>query len=201
MTLIIDSSNIVTELCLSGGLYNTDKSPLSYNGPFYNHRKGYTAVYNLIFSTLKDKPINFCEIGLLYGSGLRMFNDYFSDAKFYGIDNNVENINTTSQHVPGLYTKANVNSADELHRAFEEFNVKFDIVVDDSTHDPEHHEILLDVVPQYLNSGGIFVIEDLNDDCDESIYQQRDFKTSMFISCEHKNTYDWNNHKIWYGVK
>lgn len=201
MALIIDSSNIVTELCTVGGLYNTDKSPFSYNGPFYNHRKGYTAVYNLIFSTLKNKPINFCEIGVLYGSGLKMFNDYFTNAKFYGIDNNMNNIQTSYQRVKGTYAKSNVNSKDEMHEAFKKFNVLFDIIIDDSTHNPEHHKILLDVVPKYLNSGGIFIIEDLTDSCDESIYQHSDFKTSMFISCEHKNTYDWNNHKIWYGVK
>lgn len=201
MTLIIDSSNIVTEMCSMGGLYNTDKSPFSYNGPFYNHRKGYTAVYNLIFSTLKNKPVKFCEIGVLYGSGLKMFNDYFTNAKFYGIDNNADNILASYGCVEGSYAKADVGSKDELHQAFQQFNVLFDVIIDDSTHDPEHHKNLLDVVPQYLNDGGIFVIEDLTNECDESIYKHEGFNTTMFISCEHKNTYDWNNHKIWYAVK
>jgi hypothetical protein len=45
-TLIIDSTNCPTELCMIGAEFKTDKSP--YNNGTYRH--SYTAIYSLLLS-------------------------------------------------------------------------------------------------------------------------------------------------------
>lgn len=78
-TLYIDSTDCTTELCKIGGEMNTDKSPYSLNSVCCKHRKGYTAVYQMLFSQYKNKLLNFAEIGIEAGASLLTWNKFFSE--------------------------------------------------------------------------------------------------------------------------
>ena len=55
----------------------------------------YTEVYEYFFYPIKYKAHKICEIGILDGSSLKMFRDYFPKAVIYGIDiNNASNLNS-----------------------------------------------------------------------------------------------------------
>jgi hypothetical protein len=58
-SIVIDSTLASTKLCDIGKKYGTNKSPINLNG----HRIGYTGIYSLLFSQIKNKKINFAEIG------------------------------------------------------------------------------------------------------------------------------------------
>ena len=75
--LIIDSSDAVTELCFLGNMAGTDKSPIISKSP--RHRHAYTAVYTMLFSPLKFKPIHFAEIGVAGGSSALLWDMYFKN--------------------------------------------------------------------------------------------------------------------------
>ncbi len=76
----------------------------SDKGTEYFDKHGYTIIYEMLFSTLKSKPITFLEIGLCIGGpeygdhlleriptdmpSIRMWTEYFDQARIYGFDIN-----------------------------------------------------------------------------------------------------------------
>ena len=63
--LIIDSSDSITDLCKLGVKYPTDKSPYVVHD---GHRHPYMAVYDMLFMSLRYKPIKFAEGGIVTGT-------------------------------------------------------------------------------------------------------------------------------------
>jgi len=51
--MCIDSTFCKTDLCIIGSEMNTDKSPFALDSPCCQHRKGYTAVYSLLFQNIR----------------------------------------------------------------------------------------------------------------------------------------------------
>ena len=80
-TYYINCYDNATDLCEIGSKYGTDKSPvfndLSKN--YYNqeYRHSYTSFYSVLFSTLKNKIINFGEIGIAHNASIKMWREYF----------------------------------------------------------------------------------------------------------------------------
>ena len=205
-TIFIDSTNCPTELCSIAAKFNTDKSPYTINSPFAGHRKGYTAVYEMLFSTLRNKVINICELGIEDGGSLQTFSQYFPYARLYGmelLDNKIELCR--SLNIPRTTViKTDVSSSMELHKSFCSTNKMFDIIIDDSSHQKEHQRIIIDVASQYLKPSGILIIEDLFREDDEKIFEdaiKEQFSFHCFIKCHHENRISWDNDKIWFGVK
>jgi len=58
--IVIDSTHSETDLCFLGKKYSTNKSSLNLNG----HRSGYTSLYSLLFSRLKEEKCLVAEIGI-----------------------------------------------------------------------------------------------------------------------------------------
>ena len=58
--IFIDTTLSNTSLCEIGKKFSTNKSSNNIEG----HRSGFTGFYNLLFSNLRDKQINFAEIKL-----------------------------------------------------------------------------------------------------------------------------------------
>jgi hypothetical protein len=79
----------------------------------------------------------------------------------------------------------------------------FDIIIDDSVHDTYTHNIKLNTLHKYLNSGGILIIEDLFRDDNISNYNidMTIWEFCTFIICHHDNRMCFNNDKILYLVK
>ena len=50
------------------------------------HRHPYTGIYDLLFSSLKDKKINIAEIGILNNASIQMWRDYFTNAQIFGFE-------------------------------------------------------------------------------------------------------------------
>jgi hypothetical protein len=68
-----------SELCniaFNGGKYKTDKD---WNG--------YTRIYYELLKEFKNDPIDFFEIGIYFGASIKMWHDFFTNGKIYGIDN------------------------------------------------------------------------------------------------------------------
>ena len=101
----IETSNYFTDLCKIGTKFGTDKSPFNKRG----YRHPYTAIYDLLFSTYRDKKFNFAELGIFRNSSTKMFRHYFKKARIYAFDYDEELILNAKSHKLKNTFYANMN--------------------------------------------------------------------------------------------
>jgi len=205
-TIYIDSTNCLTELCTIGSEMNTDKSPFALNSVCCKHRKGYTAVYQMLFAQYQNKELNFAEIGIETGASILTWNKFFSDkCNIFGFEydnNKIQNIkNLNLNNVNILHT--DVTNIEYLDLTFKNTNVLFDIIIDDSDHVIESQNNIISTVSKYLKSGGILIIEDIDREQNIDVYNidNNIWNFYTFIICHHDNRNCWNNDKILYLIK
>ena len=90
-----------------------------------------------------------------------------------------------------------------LDSTFNNTNVIFDIIIDDSTHTIESQNNIIRTCSKYLKSGGILIIEDIDRTQNINMY---DIDTNIwefytFIICHHDNRVCSDNDKILYLIK
>ena len=83
-SISIDSTNSITELCLLGVKYPTDKSP--YNTDPSLHKHAYTSIYNLLFSNIRYNDLRIGELGILENHSMLSWREFFPNAKLYGFE-------------------------------------------------------------------------------------------------------------------
>jgi cyclopropane fatty-acyl-phospholipid synthase-like methyltransferase len=133
--------------------YNTDKAKFCHN---------YCEVYDTLFRSFKNEVKNVLEIGTSEGASLRMFRDYFVNANIHGIDIVDFNEETSGKLGERVFAhKCDQTSKEQLLALMDKLNVKFDIIVDDGSHDMNDIKISLDVLFPFLKEGGLYLIEDL----------------------------------------
>uniref|UniRef100_A0A6C0BI04 Methyltransferase domain-containing protein n=1 Tax=viral metagenome TaxID=1070528 RepID=A0A6C0BI04_9ZZZZ len=200
----IDTTEYISKLCISGANNNTDKSPFAMNSVCCQHRKGFTGVYSLLFSRFMDVPINFAEIGIETGASLLMWRECFPKANLFGFEfykNKIDNCkNLNIENI--VYNEINVTNEDSINNAFKNTNVLFDIIVDDSLHENDSHNLKIANLGKYMKKGGILIIEDLDRSEPFSTFKIDDNEWSYytFITCHH-DFRNCNNDKILYLVK
>ena len=205
-TIHFDSTWTSTDLCRIGAKYNTDKSPFSTESPCFQHRKGYTAFYHTLFASIRHKELNFCEIGIERGNSLQTFSEYFEFGKIYGFELLDEKIEHTRNLMLPRTTiiKTDVSDKNYLNYSFNQAGVLFDVIIDDSSHEKEHQKYIIEIASNYLKPGGILIIEDLFRNDPETVFDDLDLKMfsyETFVVCNHENRHNWDNDKIWYGIK
>jgi SAM-dependent methyltransferase len=208
--LVIDSNNCITDMCLIGGKYASDKSPLKMDG-IYRH--AYTPIYGLLFAQLKNRPIDIAEIGIWGGEGLKIFRDFFPEARLFGFEFERESIEWVTRLGMKNTRIAFIDVAKEdcITRAFEDAGTRFDIIIDDSTHLAAHQINVIRRCAPFLKDGGMLIIEDIFDDyrAPESLFEEviremdEQFSLATFIYPKNRrvNVEDWNNEKLLLLVK
>jgi cephalosporin hydroxylase len=129
--------------------HGTDKEVHKYCSTFYDKE----------FAKYQDKDIRLLEIGIFRGGSLILWREYFSQAKIVGVDvidfgsiNNTNNLKDVMVYIQNALTEN-----------FSKFLGKFDIIIDDGEHTFESQIQSLKLYVPQLNSGGVFVIEDIQD--------------------------------------
>lgn len=206
-TLTIDSTHCKSELCILGGICNTDKSPYNSSG----HRHPYTAIYNMLFSPYKDKEIKFVEIGVAGGASVLLWNHYFTKASFFFFDLCVNSLQHSANMVGpnNKFNRMNIADSASIVAGFEQTGGEIDILLDDSSHNTDDQRILLHNVLPFVKSGGIIIIEDISRDVKDKEYVdilediKHLFSFTTFIMAEHENRYSpgWNNDKLLLLIK
>lgn len=126
--------------------YSTDKS---------SEFHGYTKIYERLFEKFKHLPITLLEIGVWKGASLKMWDSFFSKAKIIGLDNanhlrnNEYNIYVGDQKDPKVISRIVDDTG------------TFDIVIDDGGHRYSEQITSFELLFPHLNSGGLYVIEDV----------------------------------------
>jgi predicted O-methyltransferase YrrM len=210
--LVIDSSAAPTELCVLGQMTGTDKSPFNPAG----HRHPYTAVYSLLFARYKHNPIRFAEIGVAMGASLELWSKYFKHPNAYlvGFDRDwgllhhaKERVGDPRLHVGLMDVAVDENVKDSLENA--SAGEKYDVIIDDSSHDHEHQIRIIREAFPHLKSGGMLIVEDVFRATAEEEYSnliQGELGAcaeAFFVECEHTYKWSpgWDNDKLLVLVK
>lgn len=145
--------------------YDTDKST----------KHLFTVVYDIYFNELREQNINLLEIGILNGSSLKCWNEYFKNANIYGAD-----IKDCS-----MYDSDKIKTFITNQLKVEELMLlpkNNDIIIDDGGHTMEQQQITFKTLfLDNLKSGGIYIIEDLH----TSLF----YYGNKYNATEHNNTY------------
>jgi glycosyltransferase involved in cell wall biosynthesis len=204
-SVTIDTTGTVSNLCEIAMQFNSDKCPYSKETTS-GHRHPYTPVYDTLFSSLRTQSINIAEIGIEKNDSINIWRKYFPNADIYGFEYNEqylqEAINQNLSNV--YYEKIDVTNPNNIRETFQTINKKYDILIDDSTHFFEDQIRVIQNSIEYLNEGGILVVEDIFRNRSEEDYQRKlqgilkYFSSATFMTTEHENKFsgDWNNDKL-----
>lgn len=143
--------------------YGTDKA--------YSHE--FTKVYENIFSEHRHKELKFLEVGIWVGSSLKMWEEYFTNAKIYGADKFTEDerIDISKRYLDGKHRDIKFDELKTKTFVVDQENVNellrlpgdLDIIIEDGGHTMIQQQISLNVLfRKKLKSGGIYILEDLH---------------------------------------
>lgn len=119
----------------------------------------YIPVYEEILAPYRGGRM--LEIGLFNGHSLRMWEQYFSEA--WGIDCDEQPHGGMADLRPMMGTH-NIKIMDaESESCLQQFDRKFDVIIEDAGHDPEQQLKIYGNFKQLLSPGGIYIIEDIQD--------------------------------------
>lgn len=131
-------------------------------GTEFGESHTFTDFYYDYFKQLKDtnEKIYILEIGVEYGSSLKMYNEFFEkNCEIYSIDINLSKNKYTDENVH-LY-EFNINDKDKLNAFLEETkNIKFDFILDDASHTFHDQYNCLFNLYNKLKPNGKFILED-----------------------------------------
>lgn len=130
----------------------------NYTGTDKDTIHSYGPLYETIFAPMKDTCADILEIGVFSGGSLMALADYFESASIVGIDIHLERMIYGKEH-PRIkaYQMDGTKTATAEH-----IGRKFDIIIDDGSHLPNHQVASLEVFGAYLKKGGVYIIEDIN---------------------------------------
>ena len=116
----------------------------------------YFDLYEKFLNKYQNSNIKILEIGVFNGDSLKIWREYFSNAIICGFD-----INDKKISIPGV----DILIGDQTDPVFLSNLVNkyknFDIIIDDGSHVSKHIIKSFDFLFNYLNLGGLYIIEDL----------------------------------------
>ena len=142
------------ELKKLGIKYGTDKATThSFN------QRSFLDIYEKYFQLLKDKKVVLLEIGVLNGSSLEVWKEYFSsDSKIIGLDIDPSKSSLSKSNIEIVI--GSQNDTNIIKNIKDHNKDGFDIIIDDGSHlnklTIESFNLLFDSI----KPGGFYVIED-----------------------------------------
>jgi hypothetical protein len=139
--------------------YASDKGTVIPNdGRHHGPRLHFTPVYNKYMEPLREKNLNFLEIGIGSGPSLKMWYDYFPNAKIHAVDIVPS---TQYQNYKVRTYIANQQDRGDLKRVIDEVG-PVDIIIDDGGHMMGQQQVSFGFLFKHLKPGGLYFIEDLH---------------------------------------
>lgn len=127
----------------------TDKYDLGYFHEFYDR----------LFSIRKNSLQSLLELGIWSGASIRLWRDYFTNAKVVGVDILERDVSLrTEERIFIEYTDAyNVEFLEKLKYS------SFDVIIDDGPHTIDSQAFTIKNYSSLIAPGGVLIIEDIVD--------------------------------------
>lgn len=122
----------------------------------------------------KTDNISILEIGVQKGHSIKMWQDYFTNSKVYGIDVTLNNV--IFKGLDNVFV-CDATVEDQINSTLGDLS--FDYIVDDGSHLIEHQIKSFDLLWPRIKPGGRYFIEDVNGD--EAIKAISDHLNSLGI--------------------
>lgn len=148
----------------------TDKRSPRKTGEFYVCHD-YLRIYERIFSPLRDEPIRLLEIGLNVGASIKLWLQYFTQAKIFGVDiadfkfaPEIEKFVVEQ----GLLNRFEFSKGDAFDVNFWNFYKEnkpegLDVIIDDGSHASGPIATAFACMWGMVNPGGYYIIEDIGE--------------------------------------
>lgn len=126
----------------------------------------YLDLYQRLLFSKKYTAKNVLEIGIYRGGSIKLWGDYFPNAKVYGLDTMSvtdvwEEINNKDNIL--LYTLTDAYNESFFNTEFLNKNIQFDFMLDDGPHTLESMKQFIQLYSQVMTEDGILIIEDIQD--------------------------------------
>jgi|UniRef100_A0A6C0DL66 cephalosporin hydroxylase len=131
-----------------------------------NTLHSYLSTYETLFKSKKETATKILEIGIYNGGSIKLWKDYFINAKIYSLDINNSD-EKTKQYLNNsniiLYTPFDAYNTDVFNNLFVNSpdTEKFDIIIDDGPHTIGTMITFIKLYSQLLKDDGILIIEDV----------------------------------------
>jgi len=122
---------------------------------------GYSIFYQKYFENLRSNNLKILELGSFHGNASAALYFYFKKSKLFAADIYPDLFRYRSNRIENFY----VNSSDEnsiQKNIIDKFSDNFDIIIEDAGHSLKDQIISLFMLFKKLNSGGLFIIEELD---------------------------------------
>lgn len=124
----------------------------------------YLPVYENLLIKNKFKAKNILEIGIQDGGSIKLWADYFINAKVVGID--IIDIDSIHADIKNndritIYASSDAYNIDFFNNNFLNKDVKFDLLVDDGPHTLQSMIEFITNYSQIMTDDGILIIEDI----------------------------------------
>ncbi len=133
-----------------------------HQGKVIDRWSSYITKYESLFAHKQNDNVKFCEIGILNGGSLELWNAYFPNAEIIlGCDINPD-IQKLTYQSPKIKTICGDINGDDTIKAFDKLTDKWDIIIDDGSHrSGDIIKAFANYFPR-LKDDGLYVIEDLH---------------------------------------
>ncbi len=127
----------------------------------------YIEVYSEIFKPYRETAKRVLEIGLYDGHSMRMWEDYFSNSDVHGIDCDEQPHGGKADLRPMIAERMHfihiMNACANDQVEFHFSKIKFDVIIDDASHNIDDQIKIYHNFKHHLTDDGIYVIEDVQD--------------------------------------
>jgi hypothetical protein len=117
----------------------------------------YCDIYERHFAPLREKATAVLEIGVQGGGSLRMWKDYFPNAKITGIDVKEKCLEHAAERI-----EVRVGDQADVKFLTTLASTEWDIIIDDGGHTMQQQSTSLTFLWPTVKLGGIYVVEDLH---------------------------------------
>jgi hypothetical protein len=122
--------------------------------------KGYTSIYSRFFEPVRRRELVLLEIGVYRGASLRMWEEFFPNARIFGVD--VDPACTRYQSDRTSVLIGDQADTDFLERLVDAVAAPLDVVIDDGGHHMHQQQTSLEYLYPHVARGGLYCIEDLH---------------------------------------
>ena len=134
--------------------------------PDKNTTHSYLPLYQELLIKKRDTAKNVLEIGIQNGGSIKLWSDFFTNAKIYGLD--IIDINhkyiweaIKNNEKICLYTSIDAYNSDFFIDTILSKNIKFDFILDDGPHTLQSMIKFIKMYSNVMADDGILIIEDV----------------------------------------